>query len=123
MIIQKKFKTIAALLTIIVTILASGTYVQASVPEYRHNLCACTQDENYFWIQCCGSTKMEKGGELSFSYRRSPGLAGLPVMWKVSDGNIAGIDNGHLTAYGAGTVRVTAICGSYSSYCWITIEG
>lgn len=118
----KEIRMIAALLTIIVVFMASSTYAEASVPEYRHNICAFTQDEDYFSIECCGNTTIEKGGELHFRYSRSAGLAGLPVVWKVSDGNIAKISDGQLTAYRAGTVRVTASCGRFSSSCCIVVR-
>jgi hypothetical protein len=119
--IFRKIRTIAALLTIIAAFMASGTCAEASVPKDRYNIRACTQEEDYISIKCYGRTTIRKGEEIDISYSCSTGLAGEPVVWSVSDGNIATISNGHLRGNRAGVVRVTASCGRYSSYCYIEI--
>lgn len=115
-----ELRIIAALLTIIVTFFVTGTYAEASVLEYRKNICASTQEDEYFIIKC-SSTNVKKGGTINFYCDCSEGLKGAYIVWKVDDGNIAEISNGRLTATRAGLVEVTAICGRFSSSCYINV--
>lgn len=118
----REIRIIAALLTIIAVFFAAGTCAEASVPEYRTGICFSARSEDDFEIVCCGGTVIRKGEELHFSYRRSADLEGFGVSWEVSDGIIAGISDGKLTAYRTGLVRVTATCGWLSSSCWVEVQ-
>lgn len=64
---------------------------------------------------------LEKGEEQTLTATVEPADSSDSVTWLSSDNSVATVENGVVTAVGAGTATITATAGDYSSECQVNV--
>ena len=86
---------------------------------------ACTPDEDPNSLVSISVTpyvaNLDVGQTLSLTASLNPATATDPISWSSSDGSVATVSNGTVTAVGPGTATITATAGGKTATCTVTI--